>query len=53
MPGRNLPGNARLMPAISIASTAGLRTRPDTMLVPIGTESVAESASTQHTSAGS
>jgi hypothetical protein len=52
MPGRNRPGNARLMPAISIASTAGWRTRPDTMLVPTGTDSVACSASVAPTSAG-
>ena len=40
------------MPAISIASTAGWRTSPDTMLVPTGTERVAESASVAPTSAG-
>ena len=40
------------MPAISIASTAGWRTSPDTMLVPTGTEVVAESASVAPTSAG-
>ena len=46
--GRKRPGKARLMPAISIASTAGLRTMPETMLVPIGTDSVAASASIEH-----
>ena len=52
MPGRKRPGNARLMPAISIASTAGWRTSPETMLVPTGTVLVAESASVAPTSAG-
>src|SRR5207248_5029737 len=49
MPGRKRPGNVRLMPAISIASTAGWRTNPETMLVPTGTDSVADSASTDAT----
>ena len=41
------------MPAISIASTAGWRTSPDTMLVPTGTDSVAASASVAPIRAGS
>ena len=52
MPGRKRPGKARLMPAISMASTAGLRTRPETMLVPTGTDVVADSARVAPTSAG-
>jgi hypothetical protein len=52
IPGRKRPGKARLMPAISIASTAGWRTRPETMLVPTGTSLVAESTSVAPTSAG-
>ena len=52
MPGRNRPGKARVMPAISIARTAGWRTMPETMLVPTGTERVAERASVVPTSAG-
>lgn len=52
MPGRKRPGKARLIPAISMASTAGWRTIPETMLVPTGTESVAWRASVAPTSAG-
>ena len=53
MPGRKRPGNARLIPAISMASTAGWRTMPETMLVPTGTDSVAPRARVAQTSAGS
>ncbi len=53
MPGLKRPGKTRLMPAISIASTAGLRTMPETMLVAIGTDSVAASARVEQISAGS